>query len=92
MVDDKYCIAIGTGYNAPVGTEVYLITNDSYIPCVVGDIKAPEDTDSTNMYCKHDGSVVEFVVDERVFTDSSMYPRELKGTVRKLAVYDNNMV
>lgn len=88
MVNGMYCIAIGTGFHAPVGTVVALVTEEDVIPCVVSDIKADCHTDATHTYCTVDGSVVEFVIDKSVFTGSEMYPDELEHNVKQIAVYD----
>lgn len=88
MVNGLYCVAIGTGFHAPVGTVITLVTEEDVIPCIVTDIKANCHTDATNTYCVADGSVVEFVIDKTVFHGSDMYPDEFDNTVRKIAVYD----
>lgn len=63
-VDDRYCIAIGTYFNAPVGTYVDLrLKNGVRIKCIVGDIKADKDTDKKNIFTKN-GCCSEFIVDE----------------------------
>lgn len=64
MINGRYLCAIGTYYSDDVGRYVDLVLeNGTIIPCILGDIKADKDTDSTNRYTVHDHSVVEFVVD-----------------------------
>ena len=64
MINGRYLCAIGTYYSDDVGRYVDLVLeNGTIIPCILGDIKADEDTDSTNRYTVHDHSVVEFIVD-----------------------------
>ena len=57
-------IAVGTGHNAPVGTnlDVYL-TSGKVIKCKVGDIKQNRHTDATNKICSSNGSIIEFLVE-----------------------------
>lgn len=63
MVNGKYCVAIGTGYGADVGTVIEVVMKNGYsYLCIVGDIKADIHTDATNKYAL-DGSVLEFIVD-----------------------------
>lgn len=64
MMNGRYLCAIGTYYSEDVGRYVDLVLeNGVIIPCILGDIKANKDTDSTNRYTVHDHSVVEFIVD-----------------------------
>lgn len=64
IYNGRYCIAIGTGYDAPVGTYVDVeLSNGNVLQCVVGDIKRNIDTYADNKQCRHNNSVVEFIVD-----------------------------
>ena len=46
VVDSRYLVAIGTAFNAEVGTYIDLILEDGFvIPCIVGDVKSPRHTD-----------------------------------------------
>lgn len=68
MVDDRYCIAVGSGYSKKIGTKIDLVMSDgSIIKCITGDAKKDDDTDSTHRYQRWDGSVAEFIVDWRYF-------------------------
>ena len=61
-VDDRYLIAVGTYFDAPVGTYIDLtLENGTEIPCIVGDIKADKDTDELNVFSKC-GCCSEFMV------------------------------
>lgn len=63
-INGRYCIALGSFYSTKIGTYIDLILeNDEIIPCILGDCKADKDTDIHNQITKHDGSVVEFIVD-----------------------------
>lgn len=65
MFKGRYCIAIGTGYDAPVGTYVDVkLTTGEILQCIIGDIKSDNDTESTHKQDKNNNSVVEFVVSE----------------------------
>lgn len=70
MYGDRYVIAIGTYYTETVGTliDVYL-ENGTMIPCIVGDIKANKDTDTTNRQVPTNGNVIEFIVDTNVMSE-----------------------
>lgn len=58
----RYCIALGTGFNAPAGTYVdVVLENGNVLQCIVGDIKANKDTNSSNRQHLTDGSIVEFL-------------------------------
>lgn len=64
-------IALGTGITSRVGVVVEVTFVDAkqheYTQyCVIGDIKADVDTDPSHTFHTIDGSVVEFVVDERL--------------------------
>ena len=77
-VNGKYCVAIGTAYNAGIGDEISVVLeNGNTIPCIVSDIKSDRDTDKTHKYCRQDGSVVEFIVDYNVFNNK----KDSSGTV-----------
>lgn len=64
MIGNRYCIAVGTGVGATVGTLIDLILeNGTVIPCVVGDIKANIHTNVDNITTTSNGCVSEFIVD-----------------------------
>lgn len=61
-VSGRYCIAIGSRFDAPIGQYVdLLLHNGLVIPCVVGDLKSDKDTDSTNTFSPN-GCCSEFIV------------------------------
>jgi hypothetical protein len=63
MVDNKYCIAVGSYYSTTVGQAVDVIMkNGNTIHCIVADLKQDIHTDSTNRQ-NPNGSVIEFLVD-----------------------------
>ena len=94
--DGRYCVAIGTGFNADVGTYFDLIlANDTVIPCIVADIKADKHTDSNNMVTKASGCLTEFVVDNgslnkmaKKMGDISYCSDKWNSRVEKVRVYE----
>ena len=65
--DDPYMVAIGTSFNAPVGTSFTATINGITRNYVVGDIKADQHTDPTNTFTTHGGGrhcVIEYLVDK----------------------------
>ena len=96
---DRYCVAIGTAFNADVGTYFDLIlTNGTIIPCIVADIKADEHTDSNNMITIANGCLTEFIVDSSALNknaksmgDISYCNEDWNSRVEKIRVYDKNV-
>lgn len=63
MIDEKYCVAVGSYYSTTVGQAVDIIMqNGNVIHCIVADLKQDIHTDVTNRQ-NPNGSVVEFLVD-----------------------------
>ena len=64
-IDDRYCVAIGTAFNASVG-QIFDATlqNGTVIKCIVGDIKSDKDTDISNIFTSQ-GCCLEFIVDTK---------------------------
>ena len=98
MYDGRFCVAIGTYFNVNVGTYFDLILeNETVIPCIVSDIKADEDTDSSNIITKSNGCLTEFVVDSQTLNknakrmgDISYCCEEWDSRVEKIRVYDKS--
>ena len=96
---DRYCVAIGTAFNADVGTYLDLIlTNGTVIPCIVADIKADRHTDSNNMITIANGCLTEFIVDSSALNknaksmgDISYCNEDWNSRVEKIRVYDKNV-
>lgn len=71
MVEDRYCIALGTYYTSIIGTKIDLVMqNGSIIPCILGDVKANQHTCSSNIRAR-DGSVVEFIIDRNTLHNTA---------------------
>ena len=63
MNGERYCVALGSGFIPCVGTKFDLILAiGTIIPCIAGDMKADQHTDSSNRITSHDGSIAEFIV------------------------------
>lgn len=70
IVGERYCVAIGSGFDCAIGDEIELIMESGeVIKCVVADIKADKDTDLTNKQHNVDNSVCEFIVDTDLLSD-----------------------
>ena len=99
MINNRYCVAIGTGFNADVGTYFDLIlANDTVIPCIVSDIKADRHTDSNNMVTISNGCLTEFIVDSSTLNrkakrmgDISYCNKDWNSRVEKIRAYDKNI-
>ena len=98
VVDSRYLVAIGTAFNAEVGTYIDLILEDGFvIPCIVGDVKSPKHTDSSNMITMHNGCVSEFIIDSKALHksikksgDVSSCDDNWNGCVRAIVVYSKS--
>ena len=62
-IDGCALVAIGTGWNVPVGSKARVTTDRGSYNIVVGDVKANCHTDVTNKVTVTNGCVVEFIVD-----------------------------
>ena len=91
----RYCVAVGTRFEMPVGQYFdAILENGTIIPCVVGDIKADIHTDVTNTFTKN-GCCLEFIVDGSVLEstvkkmgDVSYLSEEFNSNVVKFVIYD----
>ena len=98
VVDSRYLVAIGTAFNAEVGTYIDLILEDGFvIPCIVGDVKSPKHTDSTNMVTSANGCGSEFIIDSKALHksikkrgDVSSCNENWNGCVRAIVVYSKS--
>lgn len=98
MVDDRFCIAVGTHFDAQIGQYLDLILeNGSVIPCVLADVKADIHTDSNNIITLANGCVSEFVVYTlslhnmaKRMGDVSYCCEEWKSPIVEIIVYEQN--
>lgn len=94
MVDNKYCIAVGSYYTTDIGTHIDLIMeNESVVECILADVKADIHTDITNRQ-NPNGSIVEFIVDtknmdkmSKKMGDMSYADERLEGEIKYIRVY-----
>lgn len=100
MVNDRYCIALGTYFNAEVGQYIDLVLkNDVVIPCVLAEIKDDKHTDSNNIVTLHNGCATEFVVDSdmllddvKIIGDISYSDSNWGSPVVEVIVHDKNVL
>lgn len=94
--EDYYIIAMGTFFDSQIGQRVDLVLqNGEVIKCVIGDKKAEQDTDSSNMFSKNN-CLSEFLVDTKNLEttvksrgDVSHFPNEKwDSPVTEVIVYD----
>ena len=96
IYDDRYLIAVGTYFDAPVGTYIDVeLENGVVIPCIVGDIKADIDTEDNNVYSLSCGCATEFIVDGWIIDpytrgDVSSVFEDWVSPVIHIIVYDYN--
>ena len=99
MVHDRYCIALGTHFNATIGTYVDLILeNGITISCIVSEIKSDQHTNADNIVTLHNGCVAEFLVDTDVLNkdakitgDVSSCKQDWDSPVKKVKVYTKSV-
>lgn len=83
LVDQRYCVALGTHYGAEIGQYFDLVLeNGAVIPCVLSDVKADQHTDSQNIFSNTTKNLCasEFVVDP----DTLKYECKTSGDMSKL--------
>lgn len=96
IYDNRYLIAVGTYFGAPVGQYIDVeLENGVIIPCIVGDIKSDVDTDESNVYSLSCGCATEFIVDGWKIDpytrgDVSSVFEEWNSKVIHIIVYDYN--
>ena len=100
QVNGRYCIAIGTAFEADVGTYIDLfLENGTIIPCIVADIKSDKDTFDDNITTIQNGCVSEFVVEiDSLYSitkekgDISYCCEEWNSPVKTIRIYDKNIL
>lgn len=89
MVDNRYCIAIGSGWGAIIGSHIDLVLeNGIIIECIMSDQKSDEHTDENNKVCLSNGSIAEFLVDSKVFNKY----KDDSGTVNFIEGFDSKII
>ena len=100
MINNRYCIALGTYFNAPIGTYVDLVLeNGTTISCIVSEIKSDRHTNSDNIVTSHNGCVSEFLVDIDVLNDNakrdgdiSSCRKDWNSPVARIKVYKKSIL
>lgn len=83
MVDNRYCVALGSYYTHKIGQKVDLIMDDgTIIPCIVGDGKADIHTDSKNQKTQN-GCISEFIVDISVLNKDAKRSGNISSCSKK---------
>lgn len=87
MVDDCYCIALGSYYGSKIGTKykITLSTGKSF-KAILCDQKANRHTDANNQYAVRNKDVVEFYVKK------SMIPKSVRGNYGRLEQFKGDIV
>ena len=64
MIDDRYCVALGSHFGCEIGQYFDLVlANGTVIPCIMADQKANKHTDSVNIITVDTNCLSEFIVD-----------------------------
>lgn len=100
QVNGRYCVAVGTAFDAGIGTYLDLILeNGTVIPCIVADIKDPSHTLADNITTRASGCVAEFVVDTgklsskvKRYGDVSKCCKEWDSPVETIRIYGKNIL
>lgn len=95
----RYCVALGSHFNAEIGQYFDLILeNGTIMPCVMADQKADCHTDSTNIVTVANGCMTEFVVDYSILDsdakcmgDISYCNNEWKSRVVTVRIYEEKV-
>lgn len=98
MVDNRYCIAVGTYFKADIGDYAdILLENGTVIPVVISEIKSNQHTDKLNIATSN-GCVTEFIVDKnylgkklKKMGDMSFLTKEWNSKVKEIKVYNKNV-
>lgn len=99
MVNDRYCVAIGSYFRCSIGQYFDLIlANGTVIKCIKGDEKANKDTDGANIFSRN-GCATEFLIDRGALASSikrsgdvSSACKKWKSRVAKIKVYKDNIL
>ena len=80
--NNKYVIAVGTGFATHVGQELKITLSTGVVfYAIVGDIKKDIHTDFTNRFVPCNGNIIEFLIDKKVMKQAVLD----KGTISELS-------
>lgn len=100
MVNERYCVAIGSHFNTAIGQYFDLVLeNGVQIPCIMSDLKADIHTDVNNIFTLPTKCCSEFVVDMAVLNNDARYAGSLSAVceewdspVKYIRVYETNIL
>lgn len=100
--DGRYCVAMGTHFEMNIGQRFDLILQNGHtIPCVLADVKAPQDTDASNIFSNKNKNLCasEFVVapnklhkEAKKRGDVSVIHSKWNSPVKYVKVYKSNVL
>lgn len=76
MIGNRYLVALGTHFGAQIGQCFDLVlVNGTVIPCVLGDVKAPQHTDASNIFSNTTKNLCasEFIVDTKLLDSAAKH-------------------
>lgn len=89
MIDDRYCIALGSYYTHEIGQKVNLVFEDgTVVYCILGECKSDAHTDTTHRFHAVDGSVAEFVVDSEYFKSTEQWRELCRGKISQVILVE----
>lgn len=99
QINGRYCVAIGTAFDAKIGDYADLIlSNGEIISIIVSDIKDNKDTKSNNIVTYSNGCVSEFIIDTKALNinskksgDISSCKKEWDSKVVTIKIYNKNI-
>lgn len=80
--NEYYLVSMGTFYAKNIGQTFQIEFEERIIMVMIGDVKRNIDT-IQEMYCRENGSIVEFIIDETVMSPDILY----KGDVSSLGLW-----
>ena len=89
MINEDYCVAIGSGWGCAVGDKILVtLSGGKTFNAIVADAKDDAHTNSDNKTTTHDGSVIEFVV------EVSSLPKAVRmsGSLGSLEMFSGGVV
>lgn len=99
QINGRYCVAVGSYFTKNIGVYLDLyLENGEIIPCILSDCKADIHTDKNNIITTHDGSLAEFIIDNRALKreiklhgDISKACPEWDSSIEKIRIYEEGV-
>ena len=87
MVDDCYCVALGSYYGSKIGTKYRIeFSTGKSIKVILCDQKSNRHTDSNNQYAVNNCDIIEFYVQR------DKIPKSIRGNYGNLAQFEGSIV